>query len=252
MNNCVVYIVDDNFYQNTLLKISLKTLNIYNNEMDVFVLTTKNNTFKYKNTIFIDDYLSYIDTNSVLIRKDLSHIIMLKLFIPLIEQLSIYDRVLFLDCDIEITKNLNEIFDSEFYDNDILGEKCYNDIPIDLDLKLKNNGYDLKAFNCHSKYINFGALLYNMKSKSFLDKEKYLQNLLPLLQIIDKCQFICPEQDGCFIFDYIKCGLFKKKYFLELKPSKIKDLEKYRKLYNIHYILDTKKIMLEKFNNGEI
>ena len=248
MNKCVVYIVDDNIYQNKLLKISLRTLNIYN-KIDVFILTTKNNSFKYNNVIFIDDYFSYLNTNSTLIRSDLSHIIMLKLFIPLIKELFDYDRILFLDCDIEITRNFDSIFMSNFYDNDILGEKCYNNQPIDLDIKLKNNGYNLKDFKCHSKYINFGSLLYNMKSSSFLDKQKYFKKLLDLLEIIYKCQFICPEQDGCFIFDYIKCGIFEKKYFLELKPSKIKNLEEYRKMYNIHYILDTKKIMLEKYND---
>lgn len=213
--NCIVY--SSNFLDLFYLQISLNSLRLINKDIDVYILTDNNlitNEIKQKLSVY---NINYIDCYNLFKSTFSNKIINLKiqqtiytfyrLLIPLIQELKSYNKILYLDNDTIVLKNLDSLFQIKqeniytlFYNKHHGNIKCYIKRivePYKKLSKLLDNLFFTKT------YDNAGVILFN---NSILSKKvvEYINRLNSINDIYDKSIFVENDQtilNLCFKHD---------------------------------------------------
>lgn len=229
--NCVCYVIDGyNEKYNKIFNISIKSL-LKNNNYDVYILTQNKNLNLSSNNIKNIDCNNYADFLKSKIIKNYG-VALLKLFIPQFDFFYRYDKILYLDCDTIILKKLDDFFNVDVENYQILG--------IDDTIFRNNDITKYKIYNYYKlkKYINCGVMIYN--SKEF-NKDKNLLTINDCIKLYNKLDLKLYDQDLINVFYNIKCIYnyeYNSYYFLKMKDCYIK-----------HYTTIHKDKMLKEYEN---
>ena len=242
MSNAIVLISDSNYIH--YLKFMLFQLKKYNSLNNIYILTN-NSSYDiiskiHANTINMQKY--YIEYNFDKQPRKECIIYYNKLMIPLIDKLSNYDKILYIDCDIEIVKDFKSIFNITFSE-EILA--CLNEsinkeyIKKKINPKLKKINKKYLDFKNNFNYINAGVLIFNNKLIRN-NLELYKKRVHKFLNINKKCNFLCGDEEIINLMYNINYSLPKiyNRFYRFLSDSK----ENY---IFIHYTSKSK----ESFNN---
>lgn len=105
----------------------------------------------------------------------------LRLWIP--ELFDVYPKVLYLDCDLIVQRDLCELFDTDISSYDLAGVRDFNNkdhrLYVDLDLGLQSE-----------TYVNSGVLLFNTARLLASDFRRRCMELLDRYKLLN-----CPDQD---------------------------------------------------------
>lgn len=112
-----------------------------------------------------------------------------RLFIPFIMQG--YKKVLYLDCDVIINRNIDDIFNIDFDDKEIIAVRDTISPVLNLDKNKERKDYitNILKLNNPETYFNSGLILFNI---SKIDINQYIKNLKNVLTINE---FLFPDQD---------------------------------------------------------
>ena len=152
-----------------------------------------------------------------------------------------YNKVLYLDCDISIQKDVAELYDIDIGDNIVgainnpLGNKEMYNYVINI-LKLEEE-----------KYFNSGVLLINIDR---FKQENIMSNCFDLLKKYGK--LACPDQDILNLSCYDKVKYLGTEWNFQTQSAVYSLEDKYEKKYNIiHYTTGNKPWNTEKLPLGE-
>ncbi len=262
MSYCVCYCVDNDIRSNRMLLCSLYSLKKYNKDLEVKILTFNSNSYikyfkQYNNVEVIDVSNKYKekyekigqmkyekDESLYIFRPDISNMTYFRFEIPLL--LNNYDRVLYLDTDTEIKKDLTDIFNLDFEDYEILGQT--NNEP-----HLEEGKYILLNNNIHlfddviydkNDYICAGVILMNI---SLLNKKNYNEFLNNIIEFEYNNYQLHAWKDEFLINFSMKCKCN------ELLDPECEDEYKVfnyegTKSYIVHYIWSYKNNLLKKYD----
>lgn len=263
MNCCVCYCIDNNDFNNKLLYCSLYSLRKYNS-VDVVIMTFSDNPFRsyyqkfsnvevydidpvYQNLFEKIPHSSYYNEKGkkMVFRKDISNMSYFRLEIPIL--LSEYDRVLYLDTDTEIKRDLSPLFEMDFGENEIIGQ--YNREP-HLEECIRNlSDYDIHIFDeylsCKKDYICSGVLLFN---NSKINESNYSERLQTILDFENRYYDIHLWKDEFLINMSFHCQssrLLDCEDVAEYQTTKSLDTNS----YIVHYIWKYKKNLIHKYQD---
>lgn len=133
-----------------------------------------------------------------------------RIVIPLIMQN--YERVLYLDSDIVINGNINELFDISFEDKMLLAVIDSFNIVSNLENSKERMRYIIKTleFNLNNTYFNSGVLVFNIRA---FEPLIYLENIKKAFKKI-KLTY-CPDQDILNFLFKNKVKLIEQKWNLQ-------------------------------------
>lgn len=206
--NAIVMFCDKNYFEyiNVTLQSIIDSASI--NNYDVVIIYDSNekfvpsieipNNFSIRAVPIDIDFSKYVLYESKWISKTAYY----RLFIPKI--FKDYNRVLYIDCDILITKNIDELFGIKFEEDEIIGgcsEFFFWELLRKTDSKLPNQFKTLKDYykeilNLDESYpyINSGVLLFDIeKCNDFNFTEKCFE-LISNNPLEDKF-LLCHDQD---------------------------------------------------------
>lgn len=173
-DNCIVFSTDDNYIEYTLisLKSLFKTAN-REKKYDIVILykelneTNRNRLLGLNfDTIRIYDVTEDIKNCSFVLSNTLTETTYYRCFIP--EIFKEYEKVVYLDSDILIKKDIDEIF------NSYIGNCMVGVIPLVLDDKYLNTNTNFTS----KRYFNACVLLFNIKACLERDFVKKCLNMI--------------------------------------------------------------------------
>ncbi len=263
MSYCVCYCVDDDIKSNKLLLCSLFSLKEHNKDLEVKILTFNSNKFikyykQYNNIEIIDvrdiyknkyekigqKYYQDLDGEYRVFRPDITNMTYFRLEIPLL--LNKYDKVLYLDTDTEIKKDLTDIFNLDLGDYEIYGQPNHephlDEVKRDLWVNYIDQFDDITKDK--TDYICSGILLMNI---NLLNKKDYNEFLNNLLEFEYNHYDIHAWKDEFLINCSMKCKtneLLDSEYEEEYKELNYNETNS----YIVHYIWKYKDNLLKKYD----
>lgn len=185
--NAIVLFSDDNYisYAKVVVQSIIETSNC-TSKYDIVILSDADldNTFNAPDNISVRIMKTGIDLEQYNLYESgsISKAAYYRLFIP--KLFSKYDKVLYLDCDLVLIKNVDELFDIDFENNVIMAvpEFCFwkllnkKDKFIPKEFKSNKEYYDkFLGLNEDNAYINSGVILFDIKkANEFQFTEKCL------------------------------------------------------------------------------
>ena len=259
--NAIVLFSDENYINyakivvQSIIETSSKT-----SKYDVIILSDADldNTFNTPDNVSVRIMKTGIDLEQYNLYESgfISKASYYRLFIPKI--FSQYEKVLYLDCDLVLIKNIDEIFDMDFEDNVIIAcpEFCFwttlckkdNNLPKDF-IDNRDYYYKFLGLNENIPYINSGVILFNIKNSNDF---QFTEKCLDLIKNNPYEFFLYHDQDiingicnGHIKFledkyNYLWCLASSYAYSVRLpRKNLIKERDLYQSYYNdakiIHY-----------------
>lgn len=260
MKYCICYCVDSNCFSNKLLYCSIYSLRKYNT-IKVVIMTLISNKYVqfFKNfenveIMYVDEQYKekyekigssyyYDNNNLVKFRKDITNMCYFRLEIPLL--LKDYEKVLYLDTDTEIKRNIDPLFKLNFDNYEIIGQ--FNREPhlyecIDVLNRYNINTYDISNHN-EENYICSGIMLFDINKINVKDYSYRLKEILD------------------FEYNNFDIHLWKDEFLINInflcKSSKLLDCEDEREYktiedlntnsYIVHYMWKYKPNLIKKY-----
>lgn len=115
------------------------------------------------------------------------------------------DRILYLDVDVIVDKNLSELYNMDFEDNMYIACRDLSGI--------KDNEQERLGLDKEYQYVNSGVLLINVRKL----REKYDINTLLSFIENNKSKLVYPDQDILNLFFYKEIKLISNKYNYVIK-----------------------------------
>lgn len=136
----------------------------------------------YKNLhIYCVDLSGVVNLENAFCRGHYSADMYLRLWIP--ELFDVYPKIIYLDCDLIVRRNIKNLFDTDLLDCDIAGVRDFNNS--------EHRGYVRNQLGLEDdQYINSGVLIFNTRQ---LRKKKFRNQCLSTLGHHE--QLSCPDQD---------------------------------------------------------
>lgn len=268
-NNVIVFTVDSNIEHNKFLRNAIQSCRIFNHDIKIIILTTLNNNvqdiiqrFDNIEIYHLDNdplYLEFVDGRKNTIDR-ISKMAFTRLIIPLMDIFKNYNKVLYVDCDVEFLQNINSIF----YDNTksfiymtpevFLTYKRFDMIKASVMNKAKyrymDGVYNIDSLMHQYIYYNAGVILFNM---DMLPKE-YSIKLKQAISSFDTFRFTFQDQDILNIFYNAYIKELDPKYNVSLLTTTATTIDELHNLSNIyirHFITPDEKLELKgKLNNG--
>lgn len=200
--NCIVFCMNDKFVHYT--RYMIEQVSRYDISTPKYVLV--DDTVEQK----IYDEFQYYGAKIINITKEpeligvTSHgingyppIVVSKLLIPLLDVFSPYDKILYLDSDIQILRDFSSIFDIDLEGHEIGAVPDHNIRTWMSDYKVKMMDMLKEHPELHLKteYINSGVLLINNKLLRSEDRDELVSRISSLVRIGYEVQFEYADQD---------------------------------------------------------
>jgi len=201
--NAIVFSFNNQFCK--FFSVALKSLIVNSNKDELYDIVVFNNDISENNYRLISKMLPknfnlrFIDISEY-IKSNFSNVnfktcdkwsveIYNRIFIPLL--MSSYNKVLYLDSDIVINKNLNELFEMDDKGKSILAVKDTMVYLFQLKKYEQRLYYTNKIMGIKNEkeYFNSGVILFNLKN---IDNKKYLKKLNKIFEVDD---LYYPDQD---------------------------------------------------------
>ena len=193
----------------------LKQLNSFNNKYPVYVMVDntvdeehKNELLKYNiDIINIEPYKSIFNVYN---KENDSYpsIVLSKLMIPFIDELKDYEKILYMDSDIQIVRDFSNIFNIDIGRNEIQGVLDFN---LQTSMKsyinrLREQIINITNINPSKKYINTGVLIFNNRLLRNLNVDLLKQKITYFIKLHYMVRFDYADQDIinlCFKIGFI-------------------------------------------------
>lgn len=229
--NCIVFCMNDKFVRYT--RYMIKQVSRYDIETPKYVLvdnTVGDGTIQEfemygVKVVNISDQAGSIGvTNNGI--KGYPPIVVSKLLIPLIDEFSSYDKILYLDSDIEIVRDFSPIFDIDIDNYDIGAVPDHNIMTWMSNYKEKFVKSIEGRTELHLKtdYINTGVLLVNNGFIRSKNRGELVRKISSVVKLGYEVQFEYADQDMINICFDIKTipGIYNKLYrFQELTDEDV-------------------------------
>lgn len=234
MNNCIIYCVDENIVQTKFCIHSiytlLKTTNLLKYNIKIFVISTVKNQLlqtlkdKYNLKFDIIHLENNPDMNQIMLmfhednKNVITNMTFCRLALPFCNQLKQFEKILYIDNDTAVYKDISDIFNYEsnkFFKmckTTVAGEllKKYGSINdkywyisqiLSKLFKIPDKKYEHNKIALLNTYYNAGVMLFN-NSNIQNDFEKYKQRLMDGIEKYNMYNFTLKDQDLLNFFFY--------------------------------------------------